>query len=135
VNSNYFANFADFQEFIVYFWDRIKIGKAHTHLYFVFISVQFYLMFPLFLYIFKRYPKLTKYLILIGFVLQWSFSIYNNLVWKYENVGSLSISYMSHYLTGAFIGIYYEEIKEWVKSRRWVPALLTAFWLASVLFH
>lgn len=135
VNSNYFANFESFQDFFTYFLDRISIGKAHPHLYFVFISVQFYLMFPLLLYIFKKWPAGTKHLIWMGFVIQWAYVILNNLVWKYQNTGSISLSYMAYYFTGAFIGIYYEEIKAWVKARNWVPAVLIAAWAAAVSYH
>ncbi len=135
VNSNYFANFASSSDFWATFIDKLSLGKAHPHLYFVFISVQFYLMFPLFLYLLKRWPAWTKHLIWLGFVIQWAYVLGNHYFWKYENTGSISLSYMSYYLTGAFIGIYYTEIKTWAKSRSWAPALIVASWVAAVGFH
>lgn len=42
------------------FLEQLAIGKAYPHLYFVFISVQFYLMFPLLLLLFKKFGFIRK---------------------------------------------------------------------------
>lgn len=135
IRSDYFQNYESFADFWATFSEQLMLGNAYTHLYFVFISIQFYLMFPLMLVLLKKWPGATKHLIWLGFVIQWAYVIYNNLVWKYPNTGSISLSYMSYYLTGAFIGIYYMEIKAWLKSRRFWLALLTAAWVAAVGIH
>ncbi len=55
-------------------------GTAYTHLYFVFISIQFYILFPFLLKLFQSKPVLVKWAIPIGLILQWAFVFYN----KYE---------------------------------------------------
>ncbi|WEG16620.1 acyltransferase [Alkalihalophilus pseudofirmus] len=142
VTSQFFETYGGFNEFISDFGNKLMMGSAYPHLYFVFISIQFYLLFPIFLWLLKRYPGLVKHLIWIGFVIQFSYSLYNHFVIKYPNVGSISLSYMSHYLAGAFIGIYYESIKAWfakaksVFSRQsMVIAGIFGIWALAVSGH
>ena len=40
--------------FSIEFLEKLLLGKAYTHLYYIFIIVQFYLLFPLLLYILKK---------------------------------------------------------------------------------
>ncbi|WP_088104353.1 acyltransferase [Halalkalibacter urbisdiaboli] len=118
LRSSWFEKFATFSEFWSQFTSEILLGNAYTHLYFVFISIQFYLIFPLLLLLFQRFSRLTKHLIWIGFVLQWAFVLMNHYVWQYPNTGSISLSYMAYYFTGAFLGIYYESIRGWLTMSR-----------------
>ncbi|TWI59819.1 acyltransferase [Halalkalibacter nanhaiisediminis] len=135
IRTEYFQTYESFQEFISTFTEELLLGNAYTHLYFVFISIQFFLLFPLLLVVLKKWPALTKHLIWIGFVIQWTFVFYNCFVWQYPDTGSISLSYMSYYLTGAFIGIYYADIKAWIKTRQWLVAGLFVAWLAAVIGH
>ncbi|MCM3629108.1 acyltransferase [Paenibacillus glycanilyticus] len=127
------------------FFDKVLTGKAYTHLYFVYINIQFYLMFPLFLWIMKKYPKTVKWAIPAGFALQWGFFMLNKygLETPVANRGSWSFSYFSYYLLGAAIGIYYPKLKEWIIIARnhatsvrvttWI--VLWACWIAAGLTH
>lgn len=93
------------------FLTLLALGKAHTHLYFVFISVQFYLLFPLLLIAFRKLRFLRKHAIWIGLVLQWTWVVLNNNYFEFPWKGSISLSYLSFYFLGAFLGIYYNDIK------------------------
>jgi len=93
---------------------KLLTGKAYTHLYFVFVNVQFYLLFPLFLYILKKRPGLTRWLVPAGFAAQWAFLVANHLRLDVPNVGSWALMYFSHYFTGAFLGIHFDSIKQWL---------------------
>lgn len=125
------------------FVSKLFTGKAYTHLYFVFINMQFYLMFPLFLWIFKRYSKLTKWLIPLSLLIQWGFIIANKYSFQLDNRGSWSLSYFSYYMLGATIGIFYPQLKRWIviqrdsfTSGRLVGlGLLWTIWLGSGLVH
>jgi len=147
----YFAYSYDltFMEHVVKLGEQLRRGTAHAHLYFVFISIQFYLMFPLFLMLFKKYPKLTKWLIVIGIVIQWGFIILNKhghhlgLDTPVERRGSWSLSYFSYYFLGAYLGIYFHKLKEWIiiakehvtKRRVYSWILLWGLWLTMGLYH
>lgn len=89
----------------------LLFGKAHPHLYFVFLSVQFYLLFPFVLWAMKTSALLRKYAVLIGLTIQ--------LFWLYVNTTyeliptefSIIFSYAALYFLGAYLGIHYEHIK------------------------
>jgi len=124
---------------------RLLHGNAYTHLYFVFISVQFYLMFPIFLWLFKKFPRLTPWLIVFGIVAQWSFFLINKYVLEtpVKARGSWSLSYFSYYFLGAYLGIHWDKCKNWLivckdnftKSRLVGWLALALVWLTAGLTH
>jgi len=136
------------EEAVSIFLVKLLTGKAYTHLYFVFISMQFYLLFPLLLVAFKSRRSLAKYSVLIGFIIQWGFVLLNHYLmkkyqWSVPNKGSWSLSYFAYYFAGAFIGIYYTQLKEWLIIRKenlftrkgLVWLLLWVSWLTVGLLH
>ncbi|MFC5469694.1 acyltransferase [Cohnella suwonensis] len=96
------------------FLHRIMTGQAYTHLYFVFISIQLYLLFPVLLYLFKRFKWLAASAIFVGVAIQWAFFLYNREYWQVANRGSWSLSYFGHYFLGAWLGIYFDRIRSWL---------------------
>lgn len=133
------------QETARQFVHALATGTANTHLYFVFISIQFYLLFPLFLWALKRFPVLARWSVPIGLALQWAFVLVNKygLDEPVANKGSWSLSYFAYYFMGAALGIYYPQLKKWLvpavrtatpaKIAAWV--LLWAAWLTAGLAH
>ncbi|WP_036650553.1 acyltransferase [Paenibacillus pini] len=103
-------------------------GTAHTHLYYVVIMIQLYVLFPLLLLLFQKQRKLLPWLAIIGFGIQWIF-VY---LYKYgfhlpqagvvpqgiRNLplpkGSIVLSYMAFFLFGAAIAVYYSRLKDWL---------------------
>ncbi|TVX96116.1 acyltransferase [Cohnella terricola] len=118
---------------------KISKGQAYTHLYFVFISIQLYLLFPIFLYLMKRFKWLAASAVLIGVALQWAFFLYNREYWQVPTRGSWSPTYFGQYFLGAWLGIYFDRIKSWLiiakenitKSRVALWILLWAAWLTA----
>ncbi|MFC4402951.1 acyltransferase [Gracilibacillus xinjiangensis] len=98
------------------FAELTALGKAHPHLYFVFISVQLYILFPLLLLLFKKSSFLRKNAIWIGLLLQWGWVILNKNYFGIVMKGSISLSYLSFYFVGAYLGIYYNEIRAKMKN-------------------
>jgi len=121
------------------FWDRVSKGQAYTHLYFVFISIQLYLLFPILLFLMKRFKWLAASAVLVGVALQWAFFLYNREYWQVTNRGSWSPTYFGQYFLGAWLGIYFDRIKGWLiiakenvtKSKIAVWIVLWATWLGS----
>ncbi|KOR87994.1 acyltransferase [Paenibacillus solani] len=107
-----------FGDTIESFVQKLLTGKAYTHLYFVFISIQFYVLFPLVLWLFKKVPKLVQWAIPIGLVIQWMFILMNKYYWQVPNKGSWAFSYIAYFMLGAFIGIYYPKLKAWLVISR-----------------
>jgi Uncharacterized protein conserved in bacteria len=126
------------------FINKVLTGKAYTHLYFVFINAQFYILFPLTLWLFQKRPNLIQWAVPIGLTVQWGFVILNKYGMQIANKGSWAPSYFSYYMLGAFIGIHYPRIKQWltsISSRQAGPIPLLACgalfgaWLATGLAH
>jgi peptidoglycan/LPS O-acetylase OafA/YrhL len=125
------------------FFVRLATGKNYTHLYFVFISVQFYVLFPVFLYLFKKLSWLARWAIPVGFGLQWAFVLVNHYTYLTSSPGSLAISYMAYYFLGAYLAIHYDLLKGWLESfftdqtvrQRWATAALWGSWLIMGLLH
>lgn len=126
------------------FWPKLATGKAYTHLYFIFINIQFYMLFPLVLMLLKRYRRFAAVCVLVGIVLQWLFYIGNDVWWNVTNRNSWSLSYLSYYFLGAWFGIYYERVKAWLTSAKQAASpflrrlgwfMLWAVWLGAALIH
>jgi probable poly-beta-1,6-N-acetyl-D-glucosamine export protein len=126
------------------FWPKLATGKSYTHLYFIFINIQFYLLFPLVLMLLKRFRGFAAVCVLVGIVLQWVFYMGNDAWWDVTNRNSWSLSFLSYYFLGAWIGIYYDRVKDWLTSAQHAarPALrklgwvaLWAIWLGAALVH
>ncbi|KAB2332248.1 acyltransferase [Cytobacillus depressus] len=129
MNMYFYYGFDDLGRQGVNFLKLLATGQAYTHLYFVFINVQFYLIFPIVLIVFKRFPLIRKWSIPLGFIIQWTWVILNSKYFHITEKGSISLSYFMFYFAGAFCGIYYFRMKEWMKNWR-----KSIFLLGGVLF-
>lgn len=98
------------------FFERLAKGQNYTHLYFVFISLQFYILFPVFLKLLKSSKFLVRWAVPIGFLLQWGFIVWNKYELHYATKGSLAISYIAYYMLGAYLAINYDKYKVWLTS-------------------
>ena len=122
---------------------QLATGSAYMHLYFVFISLQFYVLFPLLLWLFQRYRRLAALAVPVGIALQWAFFIMNKLEWQVPNRGSWALSYFSNYFLGAWLGMFFDRARAWLTVARenatpgrviaWI--MLWAVWLAAGITH
>ncbi|MCJ8015110.1 acyltransferase [Paenibacillus sp. KQZ6P-2] len=131
-------------------------GTAHTHLYYVIIMLQLYIVFPLFLWWFQKQRSILPWVAIIGLAIQWLFvylykygfhlpeaGVYRTGIRLPLPKGSVAFSYMSFYLFGAFIAAYYSRLKEWLivtregfKSGKGIVWLFVwAAWLAAGIIH
>ncbi|MHA0858353.1 acyltransferase [Paenibacillus sp. CMAA1364] len=124
-------------DILVSFRNAWLTGTAHTHLYYVFISIQFYLLFPFILKLLQWKPWIAKWIIPIAFTLQWGFVFYNKYSLHIPNKGSYAISYLVYYMMGAYIAIHFNTIKSWLMNswtlltsrQRFGTILLWGTWL------
>ncbi|WP_240479765.1 acyltransferase [Paenibacillus wynnii] len=130
-------------ENLLRFLKALFTGNAYAHLYFVFISIQFYVLFPLVLKLLQSSRPLTRWVIPIGLGLQWGFIIWNKYQLHIVEKGSLAISYFAYYMMGAYIAIHFEEIKKWLftpwgqlpKLQKSLTCLLFSSWLIAAFIH
>lgn len=124
------------------FAEKLASGTAYAHLYFVFISAQFYLLFPLLLWILKKMPKLVSWCIPVGFAVHWAFYFLDEWV-HIPHASNWAFSYFSFYMLGVYLGIRYEALRAWLaafaKRRtfffRTLTAVLWCVWLATGTSH
>ncbi|WP_150272281.1 acyltransferase [Paenibacillus tepidiphilus] len=122
-------------------------GTAYTHLYYIIIIIQFYLLFPLLLWCLQKVRRLAAWAPVIGLALQWGFVLLNKYMtnhgyWQLSK-GSLAITYFSYFLLGAAIAVYYGSLKAWLVPSRegfrsakgGVWLLLWLLWLAAGIVH
>ncbi|WP_128895646.1 acyltransferase [Longirhabdus pacifica] len=115
----YYIDYPSYKAALFEFLHQLWTGTANGHLYFVFISVQLYILFPILLALMKTFKTLARLSIFIGFALQWSFVIYTEVKqvpWHEFPItnGSIALSYFSFYFLGAFMGIYYDKIEKFI---------------------
>ncbi|KAA9002348.1 acyltransferase [Paenibacillus spiritus] len=122
-------------------------GTAYTHLYYIVIIIQFYVLFPLFLWVLQKNRRIAAWAPLAGLALQWGFVVLNKYMVRHDlwhlSKGSLSISYFSYFLLGAAIAVYYPTVKSWLvpspgskgRGRTGLWAVLWLLWLAAGIVH
>ena len=98
------------------FLGHLALGKAHPHLYYLFIIFQLYILFPIFLYIIQKNSFVRKHLIVIGLLLQWVWVLLNKYYFGFEMKASIAFSYLAFYFIGAYIGVNYESIRTKMKE-------------------
>lgn len=113
-----YGSFDDIPALAENFLYKVATGNAHFHLYFVFVSVQFYLMFPVLLYLFKKFKWIRKYSFFIGIAIQWAWVLLNAEYGFVPSKSVVSLSYMMFYFFGAFLGVYYESVAAWIRDWR-----------------
>lgn len=131
-------------------------GTAHTHLYYVIIMLQLYLLFPLFLWWFQKQRSILPWVPVIGLFLQWMYVYLNKYGFHFPDAGvhsqgirlglpkgSVALSYMSFYLLGAGIAVYYSRLKDWLiisregfqSSKGLLWSILWVAWAAAGFIH
>ncbi|CAM4509853.1 acyltransferase [Paenibacillus macerans] len=121
-------------------------GTSYTHLYFVFISIQFYILFPLLLWLFKSFRNSKVLIALIlpaGLAIQWAFVFLNKYHLHLPNKGSYAPTYMAYYFMGAAVAICFDRIKGWLQTdwrdmspkQRILTAAMWIGWLAVAFTH
>ncbi|WP_458413433.1 acyltransferase [Schinkia sp. CFF1] len=101
-------------------------GKNYTHLYFIFLIIQFYLLFPLFMYILKRFQFIRHHLVAIVILIQIVYYLLNLWYFNIQYTGSFFMTYLSFFLVGAYIGLHYHQAIERIKKNAKLFYFLTA---------
>jgi peptidoglycan/LPS O-acetylase OafA/YrhL len=122
------------------FLSKLFTGTAYAHLYFIFINIQFYLLFPLLFWLFRAFPRLISLAIPLGIAIQGAFYLAGSIV-EIPHDASWSLSYFAYYLLGAYIGSRYSGLRERMLSlrsafrQRYGTLLIGGLWFATGLTH
>ncbi|WP_438348230.1 acyltransferase [Paenibacillus sp. FA6] len=132
-----------YSELGIRFGNAWLTGTAHTHLYFVFISIQFYILFPLILKLLQSKQWIVKWAIPLALVLQWGFVFINKYSLQVPNKGSYAITYLVYYMMGAYIAINFSRIKSWLlnpwdlltRRQKYWTVMLWSTWLMAAFIE
>lgn len=97
------------------FADLLPWAEASYHLYFMVIIVQFYLLFPLMMWL-CRFTWFRRSLIWIGLAIQAAFYSYNHWIEPINHMPSFCVNYFSMFTLGGWLGLHYEQFAVWLKK-------------------
>ncbi|WP_158599130.1 acyltransferase [Planococcus salinus] len=109
--------------------DNILHGGSKYQLHFISLVVQFYLFFPIMLFIVQKSAFLRKYLWAVGVVIEFVY-YFVNMEYRLTS-GPFFVTIISPFLLGAWIGLHYEAIKAKITGSKTV-LLGLAFLCAAV---
>ncbi|MFC0046282.1 acyltransferase [Metabacillus iocasae] len=89
---------------------RILQGKSYYQLHFIFLIVQFYLFFPIFIFIAQKLAFFRKYMWVFGIIFEVGYYLLNV---KYQLIPfNFFLDAFGTFLLGGWIGLYYQEQKD-----------------------
>lgn len=129
-----YNNYASLNEMLQQFFNQLLMGKAYTHLYFLFVLIQFYLVFPFILYVFKKVKVRVFPVLIISIIIQFAWFYINKNYIQVEARGSIFLSYISFFLFGAAVGVNYLQLDQWwdENKKKFSIAIVTLFMIALV---
>ncbi|NPV90903.1 MAG: acyltransferase [Firmicutes bacterium] len=128
---------------VVRYGHDLLIGDALYHMYFVVITLQFYLIAPLFILLAKRYVNTPAWLVFglvyqvaVGLIYAYYLSPTGHPFWDavYLRLDRNSLMWVGYFVIGLAVGRDYERIREWVRrfggyfSIPWLLLFYTLIW-------
>ncbi|WP_251547669.1 acyltransferase [Limosilactobacillus caecicola] len=109
-------------------WGSAIIHGDHFYLYYILVTMQLYLIFPLLLWLFKATEDHHGTVLVISGIIQFLFLIYVKYVfpnvshagWPYlmRAYGINVLSYQFYFIAGAFVSIHYRATTRWIRQHR-----------------
>jgi peptidoglycan/LPS O-acetylase OafA/YrhL len=104
-----------------HFLSLLPWAKSGYHLYFIIIILQFYVLFPLLLFLVKKFPLVQRYFTWIGIGLFILFYFINKYYYSFPHRTSLCFTYFAFFFLGASIGMNYAKaLASILKHRLWI---------------
>lgn len=105
--------------------NAIQYGNRY-YMYYILVTFQLYLIFPLLIALFKCFPDGHKVIMGVSIALQFFLLIYlkywlpsvDRTQWWYlfRYYGNNVLVYQVYFLAGAFVAIHYHEVDNWIKA-------------------
>lgn len=141
-NMNFY-NLAWTQDSMGELINKLLLGGAYSHLYFIFLIFQFYLLVPLFLrFLPKNMEKRPFTVVGISFILQLIVLIYGYYFKNKLNIGFMAtfnqiywktvVSWQYYFILGGTIGVHYQKISDFIEKH--IRKLVGVFLLIAVFY-
>lgn len=139
----YYANMHFEFSHIVLLLKDILLGSSYSHLYFIVLIFQFYLILPLLIkYLSKFMKEKPLKLFFILFILQAAILIYGRYFKDYNATGLVGIfnkyywksifGWFFYFLTGGILGLHYEKINGFIQKN--IKPILLIYILTTSLY-
>ncbi|MCR8657344.1 acyltransferase [Paenibacillus endoradicis] len=127
--------------------EAILLGKAYAHLYYIFVMVQFYLLFPILWKKITTRKSAAIWIWLIGFIIQWAYFYINreylsqleDLPQLFKRTASLFVSYTAYFGCGVWIATRYSQILQFLEKHtaqyRIYRIVLLVAWICSGVYY
>lgn len=106
----------------------ILLHPDKFYMYYLFVTMQFYIVFPLMIWLFKKTEKHQNWLLIISAIVQFSLLIFvkyyyphiSHAGWPYLFVhyGDNFLFYQYYFFLGGYVWINYSQIKKWIRQHR-----------------
>lgn len=107
-------------------WTSAVIHGDQFYLYYILVTMQLYLIFPLLVGLFKFTEGHHKWVLIISGILQFIFLIYAKYIFPYishdgwpylfRSYGTNVLSYQFYFIAGAFVSIHYQAVTQWIRK-------------------
>ncbi|PIX81496.1 MAG: hypothetical protein COZ34_02990 [Candidatus Pacebacteria bacterium CG_4_10_14_3_um_filter_34_15] len=116
---------------------QLFLGRADYHLYFVPMIFQIYIIFPLLLVFFKKWPLQTLLsAIAAQLIWWWFFSYQDNTIttWKYFAGDGEQYIWMTNWIAYFVLGMYLPKIWFWINKNKLRYISIFGVWIASAFY-
>jgi peptidoglycan/LPS O-acetylase OafA/YrhL len=135
-------------KWLLAWWHGIIHGNRF-YLYYLYVTMQFYIFFPALIWLFKKTEGHHNWVLAISAIIQFGFLVYikylfphlSHANWPYLLVhyGDCVFTYQYYFVLGGYVWIHYDQIKKWVRQHHWgiyfTAATLALGTLALYLFN
>ena len=107
-------------------WGSAIIHGDHFYLYYILVTMELYLIFPLLIWLFRVTEGHHNLVLIISGVLQFIFLIYAKYIfpnishagWPYllRAYGMNVFSYQFYFIAGGFVSIHYQAVTNWIRK-------------------
>lgn len=117
------------------FIKQLFTGQTHMHLYFLFILIQFYLIFPILYYVYKKSKLSIGALLVISLIVQFAWVFLNKHYFEVSNRSIIFLTYFSFFAFGGALGLYYEKVREALSKVSFKLLSIVTFIVAVALMY
>lgn len=116
---------------VVTFLNDMTTGGTFMHLYFLFVLIQFYLVFPLILWFIKKVTSNIWVVSLLAIIVQFGWYFINKNFIQYENRAIVFLTYFAFFVIGGILGVNYNRLM--VNLKQWVRIVFVLLFVVSLV--
>lgn len=145
-----FSHFASVSFFLSRYGANLLYGSAWYHLYYILVTMQFYLVLPLFLALMRVAEKHPAAVVLVAFIAELALAAYDQYGAGADrgiinaHIGEEVWTYTVYFVLGGVGALHWERVQQWLRTHLALVALtgagtagimLTQFFLDTDLGH